>query len=68
MQTVEKFLGSNGYVCHELDSDRRAITIAELIADGKIIGYMTGRMEFGPRALGARSIIGDARSAKTLRQ
>ncbi len=65
MQTVEKFLGSNGYVYHELDSDNRAITIAELIADGKIIGYMTGRMEFGPRALGARSIIGDARRQDT---
>jgi carbamoyltransferase len=65
MQTIEKFLGSNGYVYHELDSDNRAITIAELIADGKIIGYMTGRMEFGPRALGARSIIGDARRQDT---
>jgi carbamoyltransferase len=65
MQTVEKFLGSNGYVYHELDSDNRAITIAKLIADGKIIGYMTGRMEFGPRALGARSIIGDARRQDT---
>ena len=64
-QTVEKFLGSNGYVYHKLDSDKRAITIAELIAEGKIIGHMTGRMEFGPRALGARSIIGDARRQDT---
>ena len=65
MQTVEKFLGSNGYVYKEIDSDKRAITIAELIVEGKIIGYMTGRMEFGPRALGARSIIGDARRQDT---
>jgi carbamoyltransferase len=35
--------------------------VAQLIADGKIIGWFSGRMEFGPRALGARSIIGDAR-------
>ena len=35
---------------------------AELIASGKVIGWFQGRMEFGPRALGARSIIGDARS------
>jgi len=64
-QTVENFLGSNGCVYHELDSVKRAITISELIAEGKIIGYMTGRMEFGPRALGARSIIGDARRQDT---
>ncbi|HEV3140986.1 MAG TPA: carbamoyltransferase C-terminal domain-containing protein, partial [Vicinamibacterales bacterium] len=36
--------------------------VAELLADGKVIGLFQGRMEFGPRALGARSIIGDARS------
>ena len=35
---------------------------AEALKDGKIIGWMNGRMEFGPRALGARSIIADARS------
>jgi carbamoyltransferase len=35
---------------------------AEDLADGKAIGWMQGRMEFGPRALGARSILGDARS------
>jgi carbamoyltransferase len=38
--------------------------IADLIADEKVIGWFQGRMEFGPRALGARSIIGDARSPK----
>ena len=38
--------------------------IADLIADEKVVGHMAGRMEFGPRALGARSIIGDARSQK----
>ena len=65
MKIVEKFLESNGYIYHALDSGKRAKTIAELIADGKIIGYMTGRMEFGPRALGARSIIGDARRQDT---
>ena len=36
---------------------------ARLAADGKVIGWMQGRMEFGPRALGSRSILGDARSA-----
>lgn len=36
--------------------------IARSIADGKVVGWFQGRMEFGPRALGARSILGDARS------
>ena len=38
--------------------------IAELLAEEKVVGLMQGRMEFGPRALGGRSIIGDARSPK----
>jgi carbamoyltransferase len=37
---------------------------ARLLADEKIVGWFQGRMEFGPRALGARSILGDPRSAK----
>jgi len=36
-------------------------TTAQLIAEGNVIGWFQGRMEFGPRALGARSIIADAR-------
>jgi carbamoyltransferase len=36
--------------------------VAELLNEGKIVGWFQGRMEFGPRALGARSILGDARS------
>ena len=38
--------------------------IAELISDQKVVGWFQGRMEFGPRALGSRSILGDARSPK----
>src|SRR5436190_745476 len=38
--------------------------IARLLADGLVVGLVQGRMEFGPRALGARSILGDARSPK----
>lgn len=37
---------------------------AQLLADGKVIGWMQGRMEFGPRALGQRSILGDPRNAE----
>jgi carbamoyltransferase len=36
--------------------------VAQAIADGKVVGHVHGRMEFGPRALGSRSILGDARS------
>ncbi len=44
------------------DDDQLCEQVAELIAGGKVIGWFQGRMEFGPRALGARSILGDARS------
>ena len=37
-------------------------TVARALADGKAVGWLQGRMEFGPRALGARSILGDPRS------
>jgi carbamoyltransferase len=62
---VKEFLESRGYTYHELDGSSRARIIAEQIAAGKIVGYMAGRMEFGPRALGARSILGDPRREDT---
>lgn len=37
--------------------------VAELLSEGKVVGWFHGRMEFGPRSLGARSILGDARSS-----
>ena len=39
-------------------------SVAQKIADGKVIGWFQGRMEYGPRALGNRSILGDARNAE----
>lgn len=42
--------------------DELATAVADLVAGGKVVGHMQGPMEFGPRALGNRSIIGDARS------
>ncbi len=42
--------------------DRLAEKVAELLAEGNAIGWMQGRMEFGPRALGGRSILGDVRN------
>ncbi len=48
----------------ELSEESIPQRIADLVLDQKVIGLFHGRMEFGPRALGARSIIGDARSAE----
>ena len=52
---------------HEKISDvkARAQKVAAQIAQGKIVGFFSGRMEFGPRALGARSILGDPRNPQT---
>jgi carbamoyltransferase len=47
-----------------LDDDSLLPETAQLLADEHVIGWFQGRMEFGPRALGGRSIIGDPRSAK----
>jgi len=47
-----------------LDDDELLPEVAALLEAGKVIGWFHGRMEFGPRALGARSIIGDARNAQ----
>lgn len=44
------------------DDDELCEEVAQLIAEEKVVGWFQGRMEFGPRALGARSILGDARS------
>ncbi|RIL12315.1 MAG: hypothetical protein DCC75_00700 [Proteobacteria bacterium] len=50
-------------VYDEVDDQSLFTTTAELLAQEKVIGWVQGRMEFGPRALGARSILGDARSS-----
>src|SRR5205823_13314545 len=57
---IETFLQAEGAPYHALDDRARAT--AKLLADGGVVGWFQGRMEFGPRALGARSILGDARS------
>jgi len=61
---IRQYLEQNNIPFHELSGDELPEKIADLIADEKVIGWFQGRMEFGPRALGARSIIGDARSPK----
>ena len=58
---VRKALDDGGASYEELDESRAEDRAGELIADGKVVGWFQGRMEFGPRALGARSILADAR-------
>jgi len=57
-------LDALGAVYQRLDDDSLLARVAELIEQENVIGWFQGRMEFGPRALGARSIIGDARSPR----
>ena len=66
-QEIKAFLDSNGHAYLELAPDQQAQTVAQAIADGKIVGFFHGRMEFGPRALGGRSILGDPRREDTQR-
>lgn len=54
----------NEIVAKKVQADELATIVADLIAQENVIGWFQGRMEFGPRALGARSILGDARSTK----
>ena len=61
---IEKFLTSNSIEFEKLSTEAIPERIADLLNDENVIGWFNGRMEFGPRALGARSIIGDARSPK----
>jgi carbamoyltransferase len=59
---VEKTLESLGAKFQVLDDNEFISTVAGFLAQGKVVGWFQGRMEFGPRALGSRSILGDPRS------
>jgi len=62
---IERVLASAGAKFAVAEDDNQLCEqVAELIADENVVGWFQGRMEFGPRALGARSILGDARSTK----
>jgi carbamoyltransferase len=63
-QEIGSFLDSKDVPYSWHSDDEIFALIADLLAQEKVIGWFQGRMEFGPRALGARSIIGDPRSAK----
>jgi carbamoyltransferase len=61
---IERFLTSAGAVYERLERGVLLRRVANILADEKIVGWFNGRMEFGPRALGARSILGDPRSPR----
>lgn len=61
---ITEYLGKHDIPYTALDDNDIPEKIADLIAEENVIGWFQGRMEFGPRALGSRSIIGDPRSSK----
>lgn len=61
---IESVLRQHGAVYQRLERDALLERVVDLLTEGKIVGWVQGRMEFGPRALGHRSILGDPRSAR----
>jgi carbamoyltransferase len=62
---IRKFLNEKGAVYqHFRDEDELLGHVAQQMVEEKVVGWLHGRMEFGPRALGARSILGDPRSPR----
>jgi carbamoyltransferase len=60
-EEIKAFLAEKGVPYRELDPETLVSDVARLIDEKNVIGWFQGRMEFGPRALGGRSILGDAR-------
>ena len=61
---IRNFLDATGARYHQIHSRDLPDRVAVVLANDKVVGWFQGRMEFGPRALGARSILGDARSPR----
>ncbi|OLC09978.1 MAG: hypothetical protein AUH41_03935 [Gemmatimonadetes bacterium 13_1_40CM_66_11] len=61
---IERALRSQGAAFERVEGGALRRRVAQLLAEEKIVGWFDGRMEFGPRALGARSILGDPRSPR----
>jgi carbamoyltransferase len=62
---IASFVQEQGAVAHRMEDDDLPKRVAAILAEGKVVGWFQGRMEFGPRALGGRSILGDPRSEET---
>jgi carbamoyltransferase len=61
---IEKFLKDKNAIFSKIAKPELGVRVAEVIASANVVGWFNGRMEFGPRALGSRSILGDPRSEK----
>src|SRR4051812_20937962 len=68
LHDIQNRLSKVGAVFETLDDAGLVDACAKALAEGKALGWFQGRMEFGPRALGARSILGDARSPSMQKQ
>ncbi|MFW0776558.1 MAG: carbamoyltransferase [Rickettsiales bacterium] len=61
---IKTQLDALGAIYHETPEEELYDTTSKVLADGKVVGWFQGRMEYGPRALGARSILGDPRNTE----
>lgn len=61
-EAIQSYLDEAGAAYEHVNEGERAGRVAEILADENVVGWFQGRMEYGPRALGGRSILGDPRS------
>jgi carbamoyltransferase len=61
-EEIEAFLQTHGYPYRHVEKADRAALAAKFLREGKVVGHFAGRSEYGPRALGSRSILADARN------
>ncbi len=59
---IEGYLETYGYPYRRMTGEERNAFLSSKLAEGKVVGHFAGRLEFGPRSLGSRSILGDARN------
>ena len=63
-ETIAQYIDEENLVADYVKDELLFDRVAQLLAQGNVVGWFTGRMEFGPRALGHRSILGDARNTE----
>ncbi len=61
---IKAYLDTHGFPFQEMDDEQRNDFLSQQLADGKVVGHFSGRLEYGPRSLGARSILGDVRNTE----
>jgi carbamoyltransferase len=61
-EEIRSYLDTHAYPYRRVSDEERSDVLARALSHGEVVGHFSGRMEYGPRALGARSILADARS------